>query len=234
MNKLSILILIFIASMFFPICNKELNARDKKAKNLYSENFKGWRGINKSVFPEKGWKAENKMIICSGEKGGDIITINEYNNFELTWEWKMVKPGANSGIKYFVKERPGDTGGYGYGIEYQMLDDNDYIKRGQMKPNDYHTTGGAYELYSPGDNKKVNPLGEWNKSKIISKNGHIEHWLNGIKILVFNRLSDDFKLKVSKSKFKNVENFGIHPSGHILLQDHDSEIFFRKVKLKEK
>lgn len=207
--------------------------RGKKQALFNGHNFDGWRGINRSTLPEKGWKIEDGMIKCTGEKGGDLITTEEFENFELTWEWKMFNSGANSGIKYFVKELEGDKGGYGFGIEYQMLDDGFYIDRKQMLPNDYHTTGSAYELYPPSAQKKVKRSGVWNKSKIVSKNGITEHWLNGRKILEYNRLSDDFKQKVALSKFKNRKGFGVYQSGHILLQDHDSEIWFKNIKIKK-
>ncbi len=197
------------------------------------KNFDGWRGVNKNSFPEKGWTIKDGCISCTGESGGSIITLENFSDFELTWEWKMVTPAANSGVKYFVVERPGDTGGYGYGIEYQMLDDEGYINSGQMKSNDYHTIGSAYELYAASANKKPNKLGEWNSSKIVSKNGKVEHWLNGKKILKYDRFSPDFKQKIAASKFKDVDNYGLHSEGHILLQDHNSEVYFRNIKIKK-
>jgi hypothetical protein len=196
-------------------------------------NFDGWRGVNHADFPKIGWKVVDQTISCTGENGGSIITKESFGNFELTWEWRMVSKGANSGLKYFVVERQGDSGGYGYGIEYQMLDDPDYVERGEMKANDFHTIGAAYELYPPSPKKKVKPLGEWNKSRIVSKDGKVEHWLNGKKILEYDRFNDDFKQKVAASKFKDVKNYGVHPEGHILLQDHNSEVYFRNIKIRK-
>lgn len=199
------------------------------------ENFEGWRGVNKKILPKKGWIIKDNCISNTGEKGGSIITVEKYSNFELIWEWRMVTPGANSGLKYFVVEREGDTGGYGYGIEYQLLDDHnhEWIKTGKMMPNDYHTLGAAYELFEPSPDKNPRKLGKWNKSKLVSQNGKIEHWLNGIKILEYDRFGDVFKYKVAASKFKNIENYGLHKEGHILLQDHSSEIYFRNIKMKK-
>ncbi|MBT3382666.1 MAG: DUF1080 domain-containing protein [Prolixibacteraceae bacterium] len=198
-------------------------------------DFDGWRGVNHKTFPEKGWAIKNKTITNTGEKGGSIITTVKFGNFELVWEWRMVTPGANSGLKYFVVEREGDTGGYGYGIEYQMLDDSnhEWMKSGQMKSNDFHTLGSAYELYEASPDKKPKKLGKWNSSKIVCNNGKVEHWLNGKKILEYDRFNEDFKEKVAASKFKNIENYGLHKKGHILLQDHASEVYFKNIKIRK-
>src|SRR5680860_1546804 len=116
--------------IFFPLF--QLNAQNTLSKKEINQgwkllfngtNFDGWRSVNQQSFPEKGWIVKDKTITCTEEKGGSIITVEKYGNFELQWEWRFFEPGANSGLKYFVVERIGDTGGYGYGIEYQMLDD---------------------------------------------------------------------------------------------------------------
>lgn len=237
LNNILVLFLVFI-----PVIS--LNAQNTLSKKEISEgwellfngkDFEGWRGVNQVSFPGKGWIVKNNSIVCTGENGGSIITKEEYGNFELVWEWRFFKPGANSGLKYFVVERQGDTGGYGYGIEYQMLDDNnhEWMISGQMRSNDFHTLGSAYELYPASANKKAKKLGKWNTSKIISLNGKTEHWLNGRKILEYDRFSDDFKQKVSASKFNDVPNYGVSEKGHILLQDHNSEVNFRNLKIRK-
>lgn len=101
-----------------------------------------------------------------------------------------------------------------------------------MKPNDYRTLGACYELYEPDSTKEPAPLGEWNNSRIVSKDGLIEHWLNGKKILEYNRFSGDFEQRVAKSKFKDFPEFGRIEKGHILLQDHPGEVHFRNIKIK--
>jgi hypothetical protein len=236
-NKLLISILILTVTLNFPVTAQyKLSTKEKKQgwELLFNgNNFDGWRGVNQKSLPEKGWLVKDNSISCTGENGGSIITIEKYGDFELEWEWRLVTPGANSGLKYFVAERPGDTGGYGYGIEYQMLDDSQYVSGGSMKPNDFHTTGAAYELYPPSPGKKVKALGNWNSSRIVSQKGKVEHWLNEEKILEYDRFSDDFAAKVAESKFKDVENFGRHKEGHILLQDHNSEVYFRNIKIRK-
>lgn len=236
-NKFFITLLFLAATVILPVsAQNKLTSKEKKQgwELLFNgNNFDGWRGVNQKSFPEKGWIVKDNTITCTGESGGSIITNEKFGNFDLKWDWKMVTPAANSGLKYFVVERPGDTGGYGYGIEYQLLDDPEYTSSGPMKPNDFHTTGAAYELYPPSSDKKVKSLGKWNNSRIVSKDGKVEHWLNGEKILEYDRFSKDFADKVAKSKFKNVENFGRHREGHILLQDHNSEMYFRNIKIKK-
>ncbi|MCG6185941.1 3-keto-disaccharide hydrolase [Maribellus maritimus] len=238
LSGLAAVVLLTILSIQFSVAqsHNQLSQKEKAEgwQLLFNgTDFTGWRGVNKDVFPAKGWAVKNNTITCTGEDGGSIITKEKFGDFELSWQWKMVSPAANSGIKYFVAEREGDTGGYGYGIEYQLLDDPEYIKSGQMKTNDFHTTGAAYELYPPSPDKKTKKPGAWNSSRIVSKNGKVEHWLNGEKVLEYDRFSGNFKEKVAASKFKDVTNFGQHTKGHILLQDHDSEIYFRNIKLKK-
>ena len=187
-----------------------------------------WRAVHKDKFPSSGWKVENGEMISG--KGGDIVTKAQYENFEFTWEWKMDDIGGNSGVKYLVKEKQNTA----LGIEYQILDDenHEWMKEGKMKPGDYHTMGAVYELYPVEVDKKVNPVGEWNQGKIVIRGSHVEHWLNGIKLVEYERDSEDFKARVAKSKFKEVDGFGLHSEGHLLLQDHGSVVHFRNLKIR--
>ncbi len=220
-------------NLFCLLCICLVSCRSMKWEPLFNEkDMTGWRILNGDRFPEKGWTIRENAIVCTGERGGSIVTRDKYSNFELEWEWKLTRPGANSGVKYFLNEIPGDTDIYGFGIEYQMIDDEEWVGSGRMKPNDYHTTGAAYELYTPSPKKKLNPVGQWNKSRIVSKNGQVEHWLNGEKILEYNRFSQDFLEKVKISKFAKIASFGQHNDGHILLQDHDSEVYFRDIRIR--
>jgi len=200
-----------------------------------------WRGINQDSFPDTGWKIENgELIACvhggaESASGGDIITEKKYSNFILKWEWNMKTKGGNSGLKYFVQEGLGDNKGYGFGLEYQLLDDkyHEWMLIGKMHPNDYHTLGALYELYPASPDKHPNPLGLWNESMIISTGNHVEHWLNGSKILEYERDTENFKQKIAASKFKNTPGYGVVPEGHLLLQDHGSIVHFRNIKIKE-
>ncbi len=200
-----------------------------------------WRGINLDKFPETGWKIEGGDLIANvhggGESsaGGDIVTMKKYSNFIMKWEWNMKTKGGNSGVKYFVEEGLGNNKGYGFGLEYQLLDDKNFewMFNGKMKPNDYRTLGSLYELYPASPEKRPSPLGLWNESMIVSNGSHVEHWLNGAKILVYERGSADFKEKVAASKFNKTPGYGLSEEGHLLLQDHGSIVHFRNIKIKE-
>ncbi len=193
------------------------------------QNPSQWRSVNKETFPDKGWSVQEGCMVSGG--GGSIVSRTEYGNFDLVWEWKMMDAGGNSGVKYFVKEGPKDA----LGIEYQMLDDagHPWTKDGRMKPFDYHTNGAVYEIYPPSSKKIDKPVGEWNTSRVLSKGNHVEHWLNGAKIAEYERGSEDFKVQVSKSKFKDVPNFGLHEKGLLMLTDHGSIVYFKNLKIRE-
>ena len=204
------------------------------------ESTKKWKGINKKDFPEAGWRVADNSLIADVAGGGesanagDIITKKKYDKFILKWEWNMKTKGGNSGVKYYVQEGIGDNKGYGYGLEYQLLDDkyHEWMIAGKMQPNDYHTLGSLYELYPASPDKYCNPLGSWNESMIVSDGSRVEHWLNGKLILKYDRTSEDFKERIAASKFKDVPDFGVIDEGHILLQDHGSVIHYRNIKIK--
>ncbi len=202
---------------------------------------KGWRGINSDAFPEEGWQIENGLLIVNATNGaesgngGDIITLEKFGDFELRWEWKMLSKGGNSGVKYYVEERKLENMKHGIGPEYQILDDqnHEWMLNGKMTPCDYHTLGSLYEIFPASCDKEPLPLGEWNSSKIISRDGLVEHWLNGKLILTYNRFSDGFKQKISESKFNEYSNFGQIPEGHILIQDHGSILHYRNILIRK-
>src|SRR5699024_3255193 len=191
----------------------------------------GWRGAYKEGFPEKGWRVEDGLLktVSSGggesESGGDILTEDQFSSFEISLEFKLTK-GANSGIKYFVKETYPEPEGSAIGLEYQLIDDNRPDVEGTW------TLASLYELYKA-KNKNINPIVEFNKARILVEGKHVEHWLNGLKVLEYIRGSEDFQKRVSKSKYKDYENFGEVGQGHILLQEHGSEVAFKNIKIRE-
>jgi hypothetical protein len=199
----------------------------------------GWRGVNAATFPAAGWEVRDGALVANAEGepagAGDIVTREQFGEFDLTWEWRLDTRGGNSGVKYYVKERDGNSGTHGLGLEYQILDDahHEWMLSGRMAPNDFHTLGALYELYAPSPEKAPRPLGAWNRSRIVSRRGRVQHWLNGALVLAYDRTSPDFLERVARSKFKEIDGFGRHESGHILLQDHGSTVRFRNLKIRD-
>jgi hypothetical protein len=165
-----------------------------------------------------------------GGIGGDIITVEQYSNFELFVDFKIT-PGANSGIKIFVDPEINKGPGSSIGLEYQILDDALHPDA-KLGKNGNRTLGSLYDLYPPDPNKRPNPVGEWNTAYILSRGGHVEHWLNGMKILTYERFTPEFRERVQESKFKKWPGFGELHQGHILLQDHGDGVSFRNIKIR--
>ncbi|MDX2196385.1 MAG: DUF1080 domain-containing protein [Cytophagales bacterium] len=196
----------------------------------------GWKGAFIDKFPEKGWKIENGELIVlknnGGEStnGGDIITTENYDNFDLQIDVKLTQ-GANSGIKYFVDPTYLVPQGSAKGLEFQILDDERHpdAKNGR---DGNRTIGSLYDLITADKNKKPAPIGEWNKVRIISNKMNVQHWLNGMKIVEYTRGSKEYTDLVAISKYKDIPNFGMKPKGPILLQDHGDEVHFKNIKIR--
>jgi hypothetical protein len=223
-----------------------LSCQESKKSNANTENdakwialFDGsntdhWRGAHMTHFPDSGWSISNGELLNDGSGTGNLVSKEEFSNFILEWEWRLFDEGGNSGLKYFVKETDNENGKSALGLEYQMIDEDNHpmMLEGSMTPNDYRTTGALYEFFEPSPEKKMAPLGEFNKSKIVSDGMHVEHWLNGIKIVEYERGSAAFIEAKAKSKFKDKPEFGLHDEGHLLLQDHSSRVGFRNIRIK--
>ncbi len=176
-----------------------------------------------------GWKIVDGELQNSGvgsDHGGDIITKKEYENFELYVEWK-ISPQSNSGIFYHVQERIVNKI-YESGPEYQLIDGKGW----PTKIADYQYTASNYSMQAP-VGAEVKPVGEWNTTRIVVKNPHVEHWLNGKKVVEYDLWSDEWKAQKAAGKWKDAEHYGMAKKGHIGLQDHGGLTVFRVIKIKE-
>ncbi len=196
----------------------------------------GWRGANADKFPEGGWEMKDGVLTVlesgGGEStnGGDIVTNELYTNFELSLEF-MLSQGANSGIKYNVTGGQNKGQGSAIGLEYQLLDDAEHPDAANGVGGN-RTIASLYDLIPALETKKVNRPGQWNKARIIVAGSHVEHWLNGDKVVEYERGTQLYRALVQKSKYARYPNFGEHPKGHILLQDHGNRVSFRNIKIR--
>ncbi len=202
----------------------------------------GWRGAKLETFPAKGWEISDGTltVLSSGggeaENGGDIVTTDSYSDFELSVDF-MITEGANSGIKYFVDPTLNTGEGSAIGLEFQILDDEKHPDAKEGK-NGNRTIGSLYDLIRAENKdssrgKNFKGVGQWNNARILVKGGHVEHWLNQVKVVEYDRFSQLFAALVEKSKYEKWEKFGRLPEGRILLQDHGDRVSFRSIKLRE-
>jgi Domain of Unknown Function (DUF1080) len=184
-------------------------------------SFAGWRGLGRDDVPSC-WVIESGCIKClGGHKGiADLATVEQFDNFELAFEWRFPKKKGNSGVKYRVQEEAGK--GYAFGCEYQCMTDPDATDR--------HASGSLYDLFAP-QGKTLAPSGEFNQSRILVQGDRLEHWLNGVKVVEAEFDSEAMKTALATSYFKK-SNWGKIPLGHIALQNHHSEVLFRNLKLR--
>jgi hypothetical protein len=205
-------------------------------------DFEGWRGVGLNQIPQGHWVIEDGAIkkLASGEvarqadgqpiQGGDLLTDATYENFELRFEWK-ISPSGNSGVKYNVSEEMSKAFAPNHaaiGFEYQVLDDGGTYEP-PLAPN--QLAAGLYDLIAPGP-KTLKPVGEFNESRIVFRGYHGEHWLNGAKVVEFDLGTPEMEKRVAASKFLDIPGFAKKRSGHIVLQDHGSAVWFRNIKIR--
>lgn len=236
---------LLIALLF---CACKTDPKAKTGQDLESDDWislfdgtdiKGWRAYNESSLPEQ-WVVQNGMLTFDTQRrsetdqhsGNDIIYAAEtFDNFELYLEWKLPE-GGNSGIFYHIKE--GYQGMSEVSPEYQLLDDLQWEEINNAQLEEWQKTGADYAMYPPDKaNKVTHPAGTWNTSRIRFTPELAEHWLNGKKILSFVPWSQDWHQRKAAGKWKNFPDYGKFKTGYIGLQDHDSPLWFRNIKIKK-
>jgi hypothetical protein len=203
----------------------------------------GWRGAKMKTFPKKGWEIKDGILTVQASEGeesrngGDIVTIESFRNFELSVDF-LLSPGANSGVKYLVKTNLNKGEGSSIGLEFQILDDEKHLDY-KLGKNGNRSVGSLYDLIRAENKttgargKNFKGVGRWNNARIIVNGGKVEHWLNHVKVVEFDRFSQTFEALVEKSKYEIWEHFGRWPEGVILLQDHGDKVSFKNIKVRE-
>jgi hypothetical protein len=191
---------------------------------LADTTLSGWHNYSTQGAPVVGWTLSNGELVRSG-RGGDLTTNRTYTNFELELEWQ-VGPGGNSGVIYRI-DHSGERS-YISGPEMQILDDAVHADG----KNPLTSAGANYALHAA-PRGVVKPAGQWNSARLLVRGNHVEHWLNGVKVVEYELGSADWEERRRNSKFANAAQYGRASSGHIALQDHGDRVLFRNVRIRE-
>ena len=237
LNLCGLLLAACITLSCFASCSEKHNVLTEKEKAagwallFDGKTMNGWKDFNGTSLKQP-WGVVDGCIQAKGagsDSDGYIVTDKEYENFELAWDWKLSE-GGNSGMLYHVVENPAFSVPYVTGPEYQLLDEPNF----PYELEDWQRLGVDYAMHLPDISlMKVNPAGEWNNSKIVFDNGHVEHWLNGVKILEFEAWADDWFERKNSGKWAHAPEYGLARKGVICLQDHGYPASFRNIKIKE-
>lgn len=209
--------------------------KDKWTSLFDGKTISGWHSYHKTGVV--GWSVEDGAMTPDGT-GGDLVTDKEYENFDLEFDFK-IPTGSNSGVIYKVEDRPDIATTYMSGPEYQVIDDRGFDWRDKdgkkIELAESQLTGAAYDVYAPNDKNLVKPAGEWNKGRIRVNNNHVEHYLNGKKVVEYHYGSDDWKAQVAKSKFAKWPYATPHARGKIAFQCHSpkEKVWYRNVRIRE-
>lgn len=254
MKKLNLFyLLVLLMAVFTLSCQKSETKQETTAEaapNTLTEEEKaagwellfdgatldGWKRYNRDTIGPL-WTVKDGVIICDGtgfgegsggDVGGSLMTTKSFGNFELSFEWKIT-PGGNSGVLYHVVESPEYKHDYETGPEYQVMDDDGW-QGGAL--NDAQKAGSNYDMFEAPATKKVMPVGEWNTSKIVYNNGHVEHYLNGEKTVEFDESSEEYNKRYQSSKWVEYPGWNKSKVGAISLQDHGAPVYYRSIKVR--
>jgi hypothetical protein len=231
--KLNMKKYIFCFLLLFAVFSKDTKAQSGNWIILFDGNSTDkLRGYKMSSFPDQAWKVEGSALVAqTGTPNIDLVTKDEYKNFELELEW-AVSPAGNSGVFYHVKETLGHESGNGNSpnwldnFEMQILDDIHFNDTAAIR-----SAGSLYDLIIP-VNKHLKPVGEYNQARLIVNGNHVEHWLNGYKVVEYENNSAAMNKLLAASKFKNNPGYGKSPNGLIMFQHHGQKVWLRKIKVK--
>jgi hypothetical protein len=185
-----------------------------------------WRNYKSDT---SAWRVEDGALNTTGGSG-DLITKETFGNFELEFDWRITE-GGNSGVIYLVQEGDEYQSTYETGPEYQLIDDESYGTVHNVELEKNQMSGANYALDEP-QNVQLKPLGDYNQGKIIVNEGHVEHWLNGQKVVEYDLWTDEWKARVAKTKFKDMPDYGQSKEGHIALQDHGDPVWFKNIRIR--
>lgn len=226
-------IILFTGMLFILSCNSsgKLNKEHKGAWiSLFNgKDLSGWRVFQNKI--SDSWEVVDGVLHCKGsstdksDRRGDLLSIPQFENFVLDIDWKISKAG-NSGIMYLVTEA--DDAAYKTGPEYQLIDDRGF----PAKLENWQRTGANYAM-NPPEAFPANPAGEWNKTRIVVNHGHVEHWLNDVRVVQYDLWTKEWLQNKESGKWKDAPLYGLAHKGHICLQDHGSEAWFRNISIRK-
>lgn len=218
-------ILALCAPLFLAACGDSDGPRAGESDAVWTslDSADHWRVYKQESVPE-GWVIDADGIHLVGTGVGDLITREQYASFELELEWK-ISPGGNSGIMYHVSEDQDAT--YMSGPEMQVLDNATLGDATDL----LHASGADYGLYAPTEDDSK-PAGEWNAVRILVDGPHVEYWMNGVQQCTYELWSEEWKARVAGSKFAQWPGFGMNETGHIAIQDHGNEVWYRKLRIR--
>ncbi len=204
----------------------QLTAEEEAAgwKLLFDGTLDGWRGYRRDDVPG-GWSVQDGVLTFTpGGGDGDLMTADQYADFELALEWKVAE-GGNSGIFYRATEA--ERAPYWTGPEYQILDNGGHADGANPET----SAGSNYALHAPVEDV-TRPAGEWNQARISVRGAEVEHWMNGVRLLTYELWSDSWRETVMRTKFSEWPGYGMAPAGHIGLQDHGDPVWYRNIRVR--